>query len=91
LLFSPIFCIQKDSCGYAKEKVLKEMDKCPSEKKEEKKNNNNKDSPCFLAKFLSSKREIYSSRSKSRIRISHHINTYPPCIFHTHAHLDLIV
>jgi hypothetical protein len=70
LLFSPIFCIKKDSCGYAKEKVLKKIDKCPSEKKERK---NNKDSPCFLAKFLSSKREIYSSRSKSRIRIIHRI------------------
>jgi hypothetical protein len=34
LLFSPIFCIQKDSSGYAKEKVLKKIDKCPSEKKE---------------------------------------------------------
>jgi hypothetical protein len=81
LLFSPIFCIQKDSCGYAKEKVLKKIDKCPSEKKKEK---NNKDSPCFLAKFLSSKREIYSSWSKSRIRIIHHINTYPPYSIHIH-------
>jgi hypothetical protein len=53
-------------------------------KKEEKKKNNNKDSPCFIAKFLSSKREIYSSRSKSRIRISHHINTYSPYSIHMH-------
>jgi hypothetical protein len=38
-------------------------------KKKEKKKNN-KDSPCFLAKFLSSKREINSSRSKSRIGLA---------------------
>jgi hypothetical protein len=49
-------------------------DKCPRDK----------DSPCFLTKFLSSKREIYSSWSKSRIRISHHINTYPPYSIHMH-------
>jgi monomeric isocitrate dehydrogenase len=81
LLFYPIFCIKKDSCDYAKEKVLKKMDKCPSEKKKKK---NNKDSLCFLAKFLSSKREINSSRSKSRIRISYHINTYPPYSINKH-------
>jgi hypothetical protein len=37
LLFSPIFCIKKDSCGYAKEKVLKRMDQCPSEKRRKEK------------------------------------------------------
>jgi hypothetical protein len=65
-----------------KRKSIEKMDKCPSEKNKEK--INNKDSPCFLAKFLSSKREINSSRRKSRIRISHHINTYPPYSIHMH-------
>jgi hypothetical protein len=37
LLFSPIFCIQKDSYDYAKEKNIEKMDKCPSETKEQKK------------------------------------------------------
>jgi hypothetical protein len=65
LLFSPIFCIKKDSCGYAKEKVLKKWTSVQVKQKNKKrKKNNNKDSPCFLAKFLSSKRKINSSRSK---------------------------
>jgi hypothetical protein len=58
-------------------------------KKTRKGKNNNKNSPCFLAKFLSSKREIYSLRSKSRIRISHHINTYPPYSIHMHILIGL--
>jgi hypothetical protein len=37
LLFSLIFCIQKDSCGYAKEKSIEKIDKCPSEKRKEEK------------------------------------------------------
>jgi hypothetical protein len=37
LLFSLIFCIKKDSYGYAKEKSIEKMDKCPSEKKRRKK------------------------------------------------------
>jgi hypothetical protein len=82
LLFSPIFCIQKDSYGYAKEKVLKKWTSVQVKKRRKEKNN--KDGPCFLVEFLSYKREIYSSRSKSRIRISHHINTNPPYSIHMH-------
>jgi hypothetical protein len=63
LLFSPIFCIKKDSCGYVKEKVLKKIDKCPSKKKKKRKKSN-KDSPCFLAKLLSFKREKFFKEQK---------------------------
>jgi hypothetical protein len=63
LLFSPIFCIKKDSCGYAKEKVLKKWTSFQV-KKRRKRKKNNKDSPCFLVEFLSYKREIFFKEQK---------------------------
>jgi hypothetical protein len=62
LLFSPIFCIKKDSCGYVKEKVLKKWTSVQVKKGKEK--INNKDSPYFLAKFLSSKRDKFFKEQK---------------------------
>jgi hypothetical protein len=39
LLFSPILGIQKDSCGYAKEKVLKKWISIQVKKRRKEKNN----------------------------------------------------